>query len=76
MGEKGGSQMKFIALWSVKEGVGQAELAEATGRRAEFKFPKGMKLIAEYWSPKDSPAVISVLEADDAASLMINRQHS
>jgi hypothetical protein len=72
MAEKGGSQMKFVALWSLKEGVDQLKLAEVIGRRAEFKFPKGMRPIAEYWSPKGSPAVINIFEADDAASLMIN----
>lgn len=64
--------MKFVALWSLKEGVDQAKLAEIMGRRAEFEFPEGMSLIAEYWSSKRSPAVVSIFEADDAAALMIN----
>lgn len=64
--------MKFIALWNLKEGVDQTKLAEMMGRRAEWQFPKGMKLLAEYWSSKNAPAVISVFEADDAAALMIN----
>ncbi len=64
--------MKFVALWSLKEGVDQAKLAEIMGRRAEHKFPEGMSLIAEYWSSKGSPAVVSIFEADDAAALMIN----
>ena len=64
--------MKFVALWSLKEGVDQLKLAEVVGRRAEFKFPKGIKLLGEYWSSRASPAVISIFEADDAAALMIN----
>lgn len=64
--------MKFIALWSLKEGVDQAKLAEIMGRRAEWKFPEGMSLIAEYWSSKNAPAVVSIFEADDAAALVIN----
>lgn len=64
--------MKFVALWSLKEGVDQAKLAELVARRAEVKFPKGMNLIAEYWTPTGSPAVINIFEADDAASLMVN----
>jgi hypothetical protein len=31
-----------------------------------------MNVIAEYWSSRRSPAVVSVFEADDAAALMIN----
>ena len=56
--------MKFVALWSLKEGVDQAKLAEIMGRRAEHKFPEGMSLIAEYWSSKGSPAVVSIFEED------------
>jgi hypothetical protein len=37
-----------------------------------YQFPEGINLIAEYWSPKDSPAVISVFEADDAAPIAEN----
>lgn len=64
--------MKFIALWSLKESVDQAKLAEVMGRRADFEFPKGVRLIAEYWSSRGSPAVVSVFEADDSAALLIN----
>ncbi|MDH7489882.1 MAG: DUF3303 family protein [Anaerolineae bacterium] len=64
--------MKFIALWSLKEETDQAKLAEIMGRRAEWKFPPGVTLIAEYWSSKNAPAVVSVFEANDAAALMIN----
>ncbi|MFC2023166.1 DUF3303 domain-containing protein [Chloroflexota bacterium] len=64
--------MKFIALWSLKESVDQLKLAEIMGRRADFKFPKGIRLIKEYWSSKGSPAVVSIFESDDAAALMIN----
>jgi hypothetical protein len=64
--------MKFIAMWSLKAGVDQTKIAEAVGRRAEHKFPTGMSLIAEYWSAKTSPTVISIFEADNAAALMIN----
>jgi len=72
MAEKRGTQMKFVALWSLKEHVDQEELAELMGRRAEFKFPKGIKLIGEYWSAQGSPAVVSIFETDDASALMVN----
>jgi hypothetical protein len=63
---------KFVALWSLKEGVDQVKLAEVMGRRAEYEFPTGMTVLAEYWSSNRSPAVVSIFEADDAAALMIN----
>ncbi|NIM96844.1 MAG: DUF3303 domain-containing protein [candidate division Zixibacteria bacterium] len=64
--------MKFIALYSLKESADQTKLAELMGRRSEHKFPKGMSLIAEYWSSKNAPACVAIYEADDAAALMIN----
>jgi hypothetical protein len=48
------------------------KLAEIMGRRADYEFPTGMRLIAEYWSGNTDPAVISIFEADDSAALMIN----
>jgi hypothetical protein len=64
--------MKFIALWSLKDNVDQMKLAEVMGRRAEYEFPTGMTLIAEYWSSKQSPAVVSIFESDDAGALMMH----
>ena len=64
--------MKFIALWSLKDSVDQMGMAELMGRRADYKFPKGIKILGEYWTSQDSPAVIQIVEANDSAPLMIN----
>jgi hypothetical protein len=64
--------MKFVAMFSIKQGVGEAKLVQAAQKRAEYQFPEGLTLIAEYWTAEDSPAVISVFETDDAASLLEN----
>jgi hypothetical protein len=64
--------MKIIVLWSLKESIDQAKLVEALSRRAEFHPPAGTELLAEYWTACKSPAVISLFETDDAASLMAN----
>ncbi|MDT8306958.1 MAG: hypothetical protein RRC07_13575 [Anaerolineae bacterium] len=42
--------MKFVTLWSVKESVGLAQLAENIGRRAEDEFPPGVNVVGEYWT--------------------------
>ena len=63
--------MKFVCLFNVKESVTPAKLGETIARRAEYKFPEGIKLIAEYWSPSQ-PAVIAIVEAPDATALMMN----
>ena len=64
--------MKFVTLWSLKESVDLAKLAEIIGRRAEYEYPPGIKMVGEYWTSQRSPAVVSILEADDATGLMIN----
>ena len=64
--------MRFVAMFSLKQGVGQAQIVEAAQKRAEYQFPGGLTLIEEYWTAEDSPAVISIFEADDAAPLLEN----
>ncbi len=64
--------MKFIALFDMKEGVTQAKLAETIAKRSEYKFPEGVKLISEYWTPVQSPSVVAVFEATDPAAIMMN----
>ena len=64
--------MKFAVLFSLRENVTQAKLMEAAARRREFKFPEGVKLLEEYWTPADSPAVIALFEATDPGALMLN----
>ncbi|MGC8875051.1 MAG: DUF3303 domain-containing protein [Chloroflexia bacterium] len=64
--------MKFVALWSLKEGTDQAKLGEVLRRRARWVFPEGLTLIAEYWSAQTRPAVVSIVEAEDAAALVAN----
>ncbi|HEY65604.1 MAG TPA: DUF3303 family protein [Caldilineae bacterium] len=64
--------MKFVLLWSLKAGVDQAKLAEVMRCRGEWKFPEGVRLLAEYWAPQNTPTVIDILEADDATALLVN----
>jgi hypothetical protein len=58
--------MIFIALGSVRAGTQQ----ERIGRRMQWSYPPGMKVIAEYHLMTPSPAVISIAETDDIASMM------
>jgi hypothetical protein len=47
-------------------------MAEAMGRRADYQFPTGMRLIGEYWSASSNPSVVAIYEADDPAALTVN----
>jgi hypothetical protein len=64
--------MKFVALFDLRKDITHGKLAEVIARRAEFKFPDGLKLVSEYWSPASSPAVIATFEASDPALLLQN----
>jgi len=63
--------MKFIGLFHLKHDVNQARVNEVIARRIEYKFPDGVQLINEYWTPTKL-AVVATFEADDPAALMMN----
>jgi hypothetical protein len=58
-------------LYNLKE-VDQSKVYELAARRATYEFPPGLKLIAEYWTPKQRPTVVAIYEADDMTPLMLN----
>jgi uncharacterized protein with GYD domain len=57
--------MLFVALLEVTGGTP----AERIARRADWQYPEGIKLIAEYWLQDDNYAVVSIFEADDNAAI-------
>ena len=58
--------MLFVSLGKVRAGTDQERVA----RRAQWSYPPGLKMVAEYWLMTDDPKLISVAEADDIASIM------
>lgn len=52
--------MLFVALLKVTGGTPQERIA----RRAQWDYPDGIRVIAEYWLQAAEPAVVSVFEAD------------
>jgi hypothetical protein len=53
--------MLFVAQLEVKGGTSEERFA----RRAEWQYPEGVNLIAEYWLQTDGVSVISIVETDD-----------
>jgi len=43
--------------------------AERIARRAEWQYPEGVNVIAEYWLQTDGYSVISIMEADSNESI-------
>ena len=59
--------MLFVALLSLKAATTPAQTLP---RRAQWKYPEGMKVIGEYVLQTDRPHVICISEADDIAPIM------
>ena len=59
--------MLFIALLKAKPG---ASPKETLGRRAAWKYPEGVKQVAEYWPQTSNPSVIAVFEAQSIGPIM------
>ena len=60
--------MLFVTLLSPKA---TATPAETIPRRVQWKYPEGLKVIAEYWLQTDKPHVIIVAEANEVAPMMM-----
>ena len=58
--------MLVVALLRVKGGTPKENMA----RRAQWSYPDGVRMIAEYWLQTNDPTVISVLETENTAPLM------
>lgn len=55
------------------EGLSYEKMMECIARRTEYSYPEGRAPIAEYWPTgvgRDTPAVVSIFEADDFAPFM------
>ena len=62
--------MDYVMLLRWKQGLARDDRDGALVQRAGWKYPDGVKLIAEYWPAADDPAVVSVFQTDDYAGLM------
>ena len=58
--------MLFACLMSVKSGTAKERIA----RRAEWKYPDGIKVVGEWWPQTPHPACITICEADSIAPIM------
>ncbi len=58
--------MLFVALFKVTGGTPTENIA----RRAQWQYPEGIQLVAEYWLQTGDPVVISIFEADSVAPIM------
>ena len=56
--------MDYVALLKFRSSVPAAERDGALMRRAGWQYPKGIRLIAEYWPIASAVQVVSIFSAD------------
>ncbi|HZU74195.1 MAG TPA: DUF3303 family protein [Acidimicrobiales bacterium] len=62
--------MDYVALLRFRNSVPAAERDGALMRRAAWKYPEGIRVIAEYWPVAADVQVVSVFSTEDPASIM------
>lgn len=61
--------MLFANLMTLKPGLTRQQIDEAAQRRARWKYPAEVRLVAEYWV-QGSPNVIAIVEAEHAGLVL------
>jgi hypothetical protein len=60
----------YVALLRFRASVPAAERDGAFMRRAAWKYPDGVRVIAEYWPISSSATVVTVFSTDSADALL------
>ena len=58
--------MLFVALLKSKASTPKERIA----RRAQWQYPEGIRLVAEYWLQTGDPAIVSIVETGSVAPIM------
>lgn len=56
--------MDYVALLKFRSSVPAAERDGALMRRASWEYPKGVRMIAEYWPMSSAVQVVTIFTAD------------
>lgn len=62
--------MDYVALLKFRSSVSAADRDAALMRRAQWQYPAGVRVIAEYWPVAADLQVVSVFSADDFSAVM------
>ena len=62
--------MDFVALLKFRSSLSAAEADAALGRRAGWKYPEDVKVIAEYWPLSSAVQVITIVAAESIEKIM------
>jgi hypothetical protein len=62
--------MDYVGILKFRKSVGGAERDAALMRRAGWRYPEGVKVVAEYWPMAGDVQVVTIFSTDSAASVM------
>ena len=62
--------MDYVAFLSWRSSVPAADRDAALMRRVNWQYPKGIRLISEYWPLAANVAVVSIFSADEYSPVM------
>ena len=62
--------MDYVGLLKFRDSLSAAERDAGLMRRAAWKYPDGVRVIAEYWPSAADVQVVTIFSADDYASIM------
>jgi hypothetical protein len=62
--------MDYVMLLRWKQGLTREQRDGALMRRAQWSYPQGVEVVAEYWPAAEDPAVVSVFRTDDFSGVM------
>ena len=62
--------MDFVVLLKFRSSLSAADADAALGRRAAWKYPDGIKVIAEYWPLSSAVQVVSILSSESIEKIM------
>lgn len=62
--------MDYVLLLRWRQGLTRDQRDGALMRRAEWRYPEGIDVVAEYWPATEDPAVVVIARTEDFSSLM------
>ena len=62
--------MDYVMLLRWKQGLSREQRDGALVRRAQWSFPQGVEVVAEYWPAAEDPAVVAIFRTDDFSNIM------
>ena len=62
--------MDYVAFLSLRPSVSAEDRDAGLMRRTTWQYPKGIRVIAEYWPSSSDVQVVSIFSADDYSAVM------